>query len=79
MKIKSFKKPSGLRGRWLLNTVGVVTALGLVCVLVVTASFAAYYYSNMEADMNNRAKTTTAFFAEYVDQNYADFYQSCIT
>ena len=62
-----------------MNTVGVVSALGLVCVLVVTASFAAYYYSNMEADMNNRAKTTTAFFAEYVDQNYADFYQSCIT
>ena len=79
MKLKSMKRLSGLRGRWLMNTVGVIFALGLVCVLAVTASFAAYYYSNMESDMGNRARTTTDFFAEYVDQNYNEFYQSCIT
>lgn len=73
------KKPGGLRKRWLLNTVGVVSALGLVCVLAVTASFAAYYYSNMEADMHNRASTTTEFFADYINQNYNEYYQSCIT
>ena len=79
MKLGSFKKIGGLRKRWLTNTVGVVFALGLVCVLAVTASFAAYYYSNMESDMHNRAGTTTEFFADYIDQNYNAFYQSCIT
>lgn len=69
----------GLRKRWLLNTASVVTALGLVCVLAVTASFAAYYYSNMEADLKYRARTTSDFFADYVDQTYNEFYQSCIT
>ena len=69
----------GLRKRWLLNTAGVVFALGLVCVLAVTASFAAYYYSNMQSDMFSRARTTTEFFADYIDQNYNDYYQSCIT
>ncbi len=69
----------GLRKRWLLNTASVVTALGLVCVLAVTASFAAYYYSNMEADLKYRARSTTDFFADYVDQTYNEFYQSCIT
>lgn len=69
----------GLRKRWLLNTASVVLALGLVCVLAVTASFAAYYYSNMQADMDNRARTTAEFFADYIDQNYNEFYQSCIT
>ncbi len=72
------KKSSGLRSRWLRNTVGVLIALGLVCVLAVTVSFAAYYYSNMESDMRHRAKSTTEFFADYLNQNYNEFYQSCI-
>ena len=73
------KKNGGLRRRWLFNTVGVLCALGLVCVLLVTAVFAAYYYSNVQADMRNRAETTTEFFADYVNQNYNEYYQSCIT
>lgn len=73
------KKSGGLRQRWLTNIVGVVLALGVVCVLAITASFAAYYYSNMSADMFNRAKATTEFFADYVNQDYNEYYQSCIT
>ncbi|MBQ7001133.1 MAG: HAMP domain-containing protein [Oscillospiraceae bacterium] len=69
----------GLRKRWLLNTASVVIALGLVCVMAVTASFAAYYYSTMESDMKYRARTTTEFFADYIDQTYNEYYQSCIT
>ena len=72
-------KAGGLRKRWLMNTAGVVLALGLVCVMAVTASFASYYYSNMQADLEDRARTTTDFFAGYIDQNYNEFYQSCIT
>ena len=73
-----FKK-GGLRSRWLLNTVGIVCALGLVCVLAVTAVFSAYYYSAMVADMRYRARTTTEFFADYLNQSYNQYYQSCIT
>ncbi len=68
-----------LRRRWLINTAGVVFALGMVCVMAVTASFATYYQSNMRSDLENRARTTTEFFAGYVDQSYKDYYQSCIT
>ena len=73
------KKVSGLRKRWLINTVGIICALGMVCVLAVTASFAAYYYSNMRSDMFNRAETTTDFFAGYINLEYNEYYQSCIT
>lgn len=73
------KNPGGLRRRWLTNTVGVIFALGMVCVLAVTASFAAYYFNSMESDMRYRARTTTEFFADYLDQNYNEFYQSCMT
>ena len=73
------KRVGSLRRRWLINTVGVLTALGLACVLLVTAVFAAYYYTNVQADMKYRARTTTEFFADYVNQNYKEYYQSCIT
>ncbi len=69
----------GLRRRWIFNTVGIIFVMGLVCVLAVTAVFAAYYYSAMESDMRYRARTTTEFFADYLNQNYNEYYQSCIT
>ena len=72
-------KIKGLRRRWLLNTLSVICALGLVCVLAVTAMVAAYYYSSMESDMRYRARTTTEFFADYLNQSYNQYYQSCIT
>ena len=42
MDIKTMFSEGGLRKRWLLNTASVVIALGLVCVLAVTASFSSY-------------------------------------
>ena len=73
------RKVSGLQRRWLQNTITVVCALGIACVLAVTASFAAYYYNNLESDMHRRASESTEFFAEYLNQNYNEYYQSCIT
>ena len=73
MKIK------GLRKRWMINTLGILCALGLVCVMIVTTAFALYYYSSMESDLTYRARTTTDFFADYLNQDYNQFYQSCIT
>jgi len=72
-------KLKGLRRRWMINTLGVICALGLICVLVVTVVFSVYYYSSMESDMRYRADTTTEFFADYLNQSYNEFYQSCIT
>lgn len=72
-------KIKGLRSRWLFNTVGVVCILGVLCVLAVTASFSAYYYTNLDSDLRNRAEETADFFADYLNQNYNDYYHSCIT
>ena len=70
---------SSLRARWLINTLGVILALGMVCVLAVTALFANYYYSNMRSDLYERAESTADFFADYLNQSYNEYYQSCIT
>jgi len=69
---------SSLRLRWLVNTLGVILALGLVCVLAVTAVFSAHYYSNVRSDLFERADVTAGFFAEYLNQSYNEYYQSCI-
>ena len=79
MDKKSFLNLGGLQKRWLLNTASVVVALGLVCVLAVTASFSTYYFSNMESDLKYRARSTSDFFTDYIDQTYNEYYQSCIT
>ena len=73
------KLKSSLRMRWLINTLGVILALGMVCVLSVTAIFANYYYSNMRSDLHDRAESTTEFFVDYLNQSYNEYYQSCIT
>ena len=73
------KLKSSLRARWLINTLGVILALGMVCVLSVTALFANYYYSNMRSDLYDRAESTADFFADYLNQSYNEYYQSCIT
>lgn len=72
------KKLSSLRGRWMKNTLTVFCVLGLVCVLLITGTFAVYYYSNMIADLEARAGQTSQFFASYIGQNYDDYYQSCV-
>ena len=72
------KKVGGLRKRWLINTIGVVFALGLACVAAITFSFAVYYYNGMESDLSYRAKTTVDYFSNHINQNYKEYYQSCI-
>ena len=69
----------GLRRRWITNTVVVVCILGLICVLGITAVFGVYYQSAMVSDLRYRARTTTEFFADYLNQSYNEYYQSCIT
>lgn len=73
------KKVGGLSRRWLQNTVGMVSALGLVCVLAVTALFAANRYADVETDLRCRAESTADFFSEHLsEQSYQEFYKKCL-
>ncbi len=68
----------GLRRRWFVKTLSIICVLGIICVLAVTAAFAAYYYTNLESDLRNRAQATANFFSEYQTQDQDDFYQACV-
>lgn len=73
------KKLSGLRRRWIYNTVGVVCALGIACVLTITAVSAAYSYANLESDLQYRAETSTNWLEEKLEVPKQSFYQLCIS
>ena len=73
------KKTKGIRARWIGNTISTFCVLGLLCVMLITGTFGVYYYSSMRSDMYAKAVQTSQFFANYIGQNYDDYYQSCVT
>ena len=73
------KKVSSLRRRWMNNTLTTFCIVGLVFVLVISGTFAGYYYSSIRSDMESRALQTSQFFTSYIGQNYDDYYRSCVS
>lgn len=78
IKTKKSKKSMGLRRRWFINTVGVVSALGLACFLVITIVFAATSYSSMESDLRYRMNNTVDLLTNYQDQSQEEYFTSCV-
>ena len=72
------KKTKGLQGRWLSNTLSIVLALVLLCVTALSVTVAAYYYSNMQAGLQAKARSSTRFFETYMGSSYNEYYQSCV-
>ena len=68
----------GLRRRWLWNTAAVVASVGLVCALAVTVLFALTDYSNLHANLRLRAETAAEALNGVQNQEYEDFYQTCL-
>ncbi len=73
------KQTKSIRARWIGNTISTFCVLGFVCVLLITGTFGAYYYSSMRSDLYAKAMQTSQFFANYIGQNYDDYYASCVT
>lgn len=73
------KQTKSIRARWIGNTISTFCVLGFLCVLLITGTFGAYYYSSMRSDLFAKAMQTSQFFANYIGQNYDDYYQSCVT
>ena len=72
------KKRTGIQRRWMFNNLSVVIVLVAAVVVAFSLAFTMYYYSNMQAGLEAKAKTTTDFFGNYLGQSYKEYYQSCI-
>jgi len=76
--IKNRKFYSGIKRRWLINNVSLLILLVVLCVVTFSVSLGIYHYSNVRVGLEEKAKTTTDFFGNYINQSYNEYYQSCI-
>ena len=76
--MRLFRKRAGIERRWLINHLLLVIGLVLVFVVAFSVSFAVYYNSNARVGLEEKARTTTDFFGNYINQSYNEYYQSCI-
>lgn len=67
---------TGIRGRWMKNSVLVVLAIVLVAVLALTFTSASSCYASMRSGLESRAKTASDFMSNYLSQTYTEYYQS---
>ena len=70
-------KVMGMRKRWLVNTISVVCALGMVCALAVTAYFAAHCYSDLREELQHYAASTSVLFPEET-QSVETLHRACL-
>ncbi len=73
MKIKKIK---GLKKRWLLNSMLITFVIVFVGIAAFTIAFGGNYYRGVQTSLENKAKTATDFFANYITKTYAEYYQS---
>ncbi len=70
------KRPSGLKRRWMINSLGFVVLFIVVAVAIFSVIMANYYFSGLQISMESRAKDTVQFINTYFNTNYEEYYQS---
>ena len=71
-------KGNGLRRRWLINIASMVCALGMVFALGITAYFAAWFYSDVRAELRLHAQMTSEVFEQHREDDRQALYEQCI-
>ena len=65
----------GLRQRWLVNAVVPILLLVLLAVALYTFGSAQYYYNDMRAGLETRARTEADSFTNYGIKSYGEYYR----
>ena len=63
-------KIRGIRKRWLVNSMGVVTLILLLAMGTLTLSLWAYYEGSMRDNLSSRASDTARSFSVYTRREY---------
>lgn len=77
-RIMEHKDTVGLRKRWLKHTLTLLIPLALVCILAVTAVFAAYHYRGLENELDYRVRICMELFLSYTQEGEGTSAHSCI-
>ena len=66
---------TGLRKRWLINSLGPIFAVAVLVAGVFCAAVANYYYNLMLDGLKTRATHASEYFSSYTMNSYGEFYQ----
>lgn len=77
-KRKSYLHISGLRQRWIINTIMPVFVLLVLIVALFSAGVASYYYSGMQRGLEIRAQDAADSFNSYFMNSYTEYYQMAV-
>lgn len=66
----------GIKARWSLNGITVITLIVAIAILAFSIAMNNYYYSAVRTGLENKAQTASGFFTSYVSQTYFEYYQS---
>lgn len=66
----------GIKGRWLVSSLLIVITIVVIAVFTCYFAISSYYYSGMQSSLESRAETSTAFFMNYINNTYAEYYRS---
>jgi len=66
----------GLQRRWMLSSMAVMLLLTLIALIAFAAAIGSYYYSSVRTGLETKASSASAFFSNYVNRTYAEYYQS---
>lgn len=69
-------KVKGLKKRWLLNSMLITFIIVVIGIGSFTLAVSGTYYQGAQISLENKAKTATDFFANYITRTYAEYYQS---
>ena len=77
-KKKKYLHISGLRQRWIINTIMPVLVLLMLIVTLFSAGVASYYYSGMQRGLDIRVQDAADSFNSYFMNSYTEYYQMAV-
>ena len=77
-KQKKYLHISGLRQRWIINTIMPVFVLLVLIVTLFSAGVASYYYSGMQRGLEIRVQDAADSFNSYFMNSYTEYYQMAV-
>jgi len=69
-------KLRGIRKRWFVTSFGLVFLIVVICVTAFSLFTASSYYQSAESSIKSKAAASSDFFANYVTNTKAEYYQS---
>ncbi|MDP4110469.1 MAG: HAMP domain-containing sensor histidine kinase [Bacillota bacterium] len=73
---KEVKSHSGIKRRWLLNSLSFVAGILAITIAALSLWSVAYYYSSVTTNLTKRVQTTAKFMNRFLNKSYVDFYQN---